>query len=114
MGNQFPKIVTARISEYAIPPVDDVLVLGKDSMVGCIAMRRALELLAVTPYEHIEIENDEIISDILVRKQLLRRMPKEDLVEFILSQIKPLLGAEEILQIHLDVEVHLSGAKVGT
>ncbi len=105
MNSNLEFSITAKIVEYTIPPVKDMLVLGKESPVGCIAMRRALELLVVSPYEHIELTGDEVISDILVRKQLLRRLPQNALIDFVLKQIKPLLGREEILHVALDVEV---------
>lgn len=81
--------------------------MGKDAAIGCIAMRRALELLVKIPFEHIELENDDTISDILVRQSLLRRVPKEDLVNFVLSRVKPLLGPEEVLHAEIDVSVFL-------
>jgi hypothetical protein len=73
-------------------------------------MRRALELLVKSPFEHIELADDDIISDILVRKALLRRVPKGDLIDFVLTHIKPLLGAEEVLQVDVDVNVFLVSA----
>ena len=100
--------INARISEYAIPPIKDMLVLGKDAAVGCIAMRRALELLIKSPFEHIELDNDDTISDILVRQALLRRVPKDELIAFVLTQVKPLLGSEEILQVDVTVDVFLN------
>lgn len=99
--------ISARISEYAIPPLRDMLVLGKNAPIGCVAMRRALELLIKTPYEHIEID-DDVISDILVRQHILRRMSREALVSFVLHQVKPLLGPEEVLQVEVDLKVFLS------
>jgi hypothetical protein len=100
--------INARISEYTVPPIRDALVLGRDAPIGCIAMRRALELLVKTPFEHIEIENDDVISDILVRQPLLRRVSKEDLIKFILEHAKPLLGPDEVLHLEVDVSVLLS------
>ena len=100
--------ITAQVSEYAVPPIKDMLVMGKQSAIGCIAMRRALELLIKTPFEHIELENDEVISDILVRSPLLRRIPRDALVEFVLTHIKPLLGVEEVLHVDMDVNVYLT------
>lgn len=99
--------ISARISEYAIPPLKDMLVLGKNAPIGCIAMRRALELLIKTPYEHIELD-DDVISDILVRQHLLKRLSREALVNFVLNQVKPLLDPGEILQVEVDLKVFLS------
>lgn len=104
-NNLYKHQISAEVSEYLIPPVKDILILGKNAPIGCIAMRRALELLIKTPYEHIEIKNDEVISDILVRQPLLRRIPKETLLQFVMHNIKPLLDPEEVLHVTIDVKV---------
>ena len=101
--------ISARVDEYIVPPIKDMLVLGKDAPIGCIAMRRALELLVKTPFEHIEIEGDDTIGDILVRKPLLRRLPREGLIQHVLANIKPLMGPEEVLHVELGVTVTLDG-----
>lgn len=107
----YKRHINAEVSEYIIPPIKDMLVLGKDAPIGCIAMRRALELLVKTPFEHIEIEGDDIISDILVRQPLLRRIPRETLIDFVMHDIKPLLSTEEVLHISLEAKVLIHGMK---
>ncbi|MFZ2724665.1 MAG: hypothetical protein WAX77_00250 [Methylococcaceae bacterium] len=97
--------IQTRIKEFVLPPFRDGLVLGKNAPIGSKAMRQALELLVATPFEHIEID-DEIIQDIIIRKNLLRRISKEKLLEFVLRNIKPLMSEEEILYLELDVEVN--------
>lgn len=99
--------ISANIGEYAIPPLKDMLILGKDAPIGCIAMRRAIELLIKAPFEHIEIA-DEVISDILVRQRLLKRVSREALVNFVLNQIKPLMSSDEVLHAEIDIKVFLS------
>lgn len=94
----------ARMNEFQIPPIRDGLVLGKDSAIGSVAMRRALDLLVSSPFEHIEVE-DEVVSDILVRQGILRRVPRHKLVDFVLRRIKPLMGPEEIIHLELNAEV---------
>lgn len=97
-------ILRVRVQEFDIPPIHDGLVLGKDSPIGCVAIRKAIELLGNTNFAHIEVE-DEVVSDIVVRRTILRRIPKDTLVAFVLDRIKPLMGPEEIL--HLDLAVEL-------
>ncbi len=99
--------VSARISEYEIPPIRHALVLGRDAAIGCQAVRRALSLLIKSPFAHIELD-DEIISDILIRENLLRRLPEEQLIAFVLKHVKPLMGSEEVLELELDIEVLVS------
>lgn len=99
--------ISAQVGEYVIPPLKDMLVLGKQAPIGCISMRRAIELLITTKYEHVEVE-DDIISDIFVRQYLLKRITKEGLIDFVLTHIKPLMGVEEIMHASVDVKVFLS------
>jgi hypothetical protein len=99
-------ILRARITEFNYPPVHDALVLGKDAPVGYAAIRRAIDLLGVNALDHIEID-DDIIGDILVRNQIVRRIGKERVVEFVRGRVKPLMRADEILHLHLEVEIHV-------
>jgi hypothetical protein len=107
MENNKKTHISARVEEYAIPPLKDMLVLGKLSPIGCIAMRRAIELLIKAPFEHIEIE-DDVISDILVRKPILRRIPKDRLIDFVLANLKPMMGTDEVLHAEIDVSVFVT------
>lgn len=99
--------ISAQVAEYAIPPLKDMLVLGKQAPIGCIAMRRAIELLVTATYEHIEIE-DDVISDILVRQRLLQRVSRDKLIDFVLTHVKPLMGIDEVMHASIDVKVFLS------
>ncbi|MEX2481066.1 MAG: hypothetical protein WD928_09420 [Gammaproteobacteria bacterium] len=90
--------------EYGVPPIHDVLILGKQSPIGCIAIRKAIEFLVASPFDHLELE-DDVISDIIVRSAIMRRIPKDKLIAFVLSQIKPLMDVNEILHLDLEVEV---------
>lgn len=97
-------IIRTRISEFVLPPIDDGLVLGKNSPIGHVAVGKALSLLSTTSFDHVPIE-DDVIGDILVRSAIMRKITKEQLIEFVLRVIKPLMGPEEI--IHLDIEIEV-------
>lgn len=99
--------ISAQVGEYAIPPLKDMLVLGRQAPIGCIAMRRAVELLVTASYEHIEIE-DDVVSDILVRQRLLQRISRDKLIDFVLTHIKPMMGIDEVMHAAIDVKVFLT------
>lgn len=103
-ASEVKQSVKARVGEFSIPPIRDGLVLGTNSPIGSVAMKRALELLVSSPFAHIEIQ-DDTISDILVRRAILRRISQEKLVDFVLRRVKPLMGPEEILHLELSAEV---------
>lgn len=99
-------VLHARVGEFVLPPIEDGLVLGRLSPIGHVAVGKALSLLTSTPYQHLVVE-DDIIGDILVRSAILRKVAGDDLVAFVLREIKPLMGPEEILHLQLEVEVRI-------
>ncbi|MFQ5708654.1 MAG: hypothetical protein ACE5HO_14460 [bacterium] len=99
-------LVRASLKEFAIPPVKDGLVLGKNSPIGCVAIRKALALLTPNHFEHIEFE-DEVLSDIIIRKALLNRIPQQKLIDFVKRNIKPLMTDAEILHLNMEIIINL-------
>ncbi len=96
----------ARVREFVIPPIEDGLVLGRQSTIGHVAIGKALSFLSTTQFERVPVE-DDVIGDIIVRAAILRKMDSQKLVEFVLQEIKPLMGPEEILHLHLEVDIHI-------
>jgi hypothetical protein len=94
------------ISEFVNPIVRDALVIGKSSPIENAALRRALGLLMVIPFEHITIE-DDVIGDILVRRPILKRIPRDVLIRLIVRNVKPRMDSTEIVQVRIDAEVGL-------
>jgi len=101
--------IRAHVREFAIPPIHDALVLGRHAPIGCKAFRKALDLLMAQPFEHIELD-DPVVNDLLVRAAILRRVPQDKLVAFVLQQVKPLMGADEVLHLDLDIRVTVEGS----
>ena len=98
----------ARIKEFAIPPITDGLVIGREALIGPVALQKALNLLVPDHFEHIVID-DEIVADVLIKAILLRRLTKDRLVKFLIEQIKPFMSTKDIIQIQLDLEISLAG-----
>jgi len=71
-----------------------------------LVQRRWLSFLSTTAFEHVPVE-DDVIGDIIVRAAILRKLEPQKLVEFVLQEIKPLMGAEEILHLHIEVDIHI-------
>lgn len=97
--------VRVRIREFSIPPVTDALVIGKKAPIGSQAMSRALSLLHVAPFEHVPLEDDDVIEDVLVRASVLNKIPRAKLLELVRKRIKPFMSTDEV--INLDVRPEL-------
>ena len=98
--------VRARVTEFGYPPVHDALVLGVNAPQGTEAFKKGLGLLVSTPFEHINVK-DDIVGSVLVRGAVLRRLSSEKFVEFIMRRVKPLMSADEILHLDMNIEVDL-------
>ncbi|MGD0674058.1 MAG: hypothetical protein ABSC94_01485 [Polyangiaceae bacterium] len=96
----------ARVTEFAYPPVNDALVLGKSAPLGTEAFRRALGLLMSSPFVTISLD-DDTIGSILVRSAILRRVSEAAFLDFVTRNVKPLMTAEEILHLDLHIEVEV-------
>ncbi|MCS6913488.1 MAG: hypothetical protein NZ890_09640 [Myxococcota bacterium] len=95
-----------RLNEFTLPPIQDGLVLGRLSPIGHVAVGKALSLLSSTAFTHIPIE-DEVIADVLVRSAILRKLTEDEVRRFVLEEVKPLMGPEEILHMRLEVDIIL-------
>ena len=100
--------IQARIKEFAIPPITDGLVIGREASIGTVALQKALNLLIPDHFEHIAID-DEIIADVLIKSILLRRLTKDRLVKFLIEQIKPFMSSRDIVHVQLDLEIAVTG-----
>ncbi len=99
--------IKARVREFKAPAIQDCLVLGVDVSIGCVAVRKALHLLSSLPFSHIEV-NDDVVGDILVRENILQRVSREQLIAFVTKEIKPLMRANEILELELDLAIEIA------
>lgn len=98
-------VVRAKLREFALPPVEDALVIGRNAPIGAEALSRALKLLHVNTFEVVQIE-DGSIDTVLVRVGVLRKIPRDKLVTFIKTRVLPFMSPDEV--IHLELEAELS------
>jgi hypothetical protein len=96
--------VKIKLREFIIPPINDALIIGKNAPIGSEAMRRALSLLHGAPFDMIKVE-DDIVSEILVRNTILKKIQQDNFVKLIIKKVKPFMSIDEV--IHLDILVEM-------
>src|SRR5580693_3203908 len=99
--------IRVRIKALEIPPVKDGLVIGKSAPIGVEAMLRTLKLMSAERFVRISVPNDDVISDIIVREAVVRKLKEERLRSFILRRVKPLMAENELLMLDMEIEVVL-------
>jgi hypothetical protein len=96
--------VKIKLREFLIPPINDALIIGKNAPIGSEAMRRALTLLHGAPFDMIKVE-DDIVSEILVRNAILKKIQQDNFLNLIIKKVKPFMSVDEV--IHLDISVEM-------
>lgn len=77
--------VSIRLKEFEIPPMQDVLMIGKRSPIGPEAVRRMVDALSPEQYEVVPVDEGPIEA-IVIRKSLLKLIPREKLFPIILDE----------------------------
>lgn len=78
MGPKFT--VSLSFEGVKLPPFQDILLLGKRCPHGKSYVSQCLNLLAPETFEMVEID-DPIVEAMLVSKQILRRLPVENIIK---------------------------------
>ena len=96
--------VNLMLSAFEIPPMRDVLVIGRKAPIGCKAAKCMAD--AVSPDRFIVIPiNDKVIEAILLRKALLQLMPQELLIPIIIEETKTIMHEESVIKINLAITI---------
>lgn len=107
-GNKNKKAeVIMRFSEFEIPPMQDVLIIGKQAPIGTGAIKRMVELLSPEQYEIVKVEHS-IIEAVVVRKTLFNLIPKDKLIELVFEEGGKIANESLIIKAQLNITVQVS------
>ncbi|HVJ50061.1 hypothetical protein [Desulfitobacterium sp.] len=95
------------LSEFEMPPMQDVLIVGRNAPIGPEAAKRMVDVLSPDQYKIIKVDHP-VIEAIVVRNALTNMIPEERLIEFILEEGGRIVGASTIIKAHVDITVHVS------
>lgn len=96
--------VTVRLSEFEIPPMQDVLLVGRRAPIGPEAARRMVDALSPEQYELIPVEEGPVEA-IVVRKSLLKLIPKEKIIPFILEEGLKIITEHTVIRAQVNIVI---------
>lgn len=99
--------ITMRLSEFEMPPMQDVLIAGKRAPIGPEAARRMVDILSPDQYEIVEITHP-IIEALVIRKSLARMMDKDKLIGLILDEGGKVANESTIIKAQLNIVLQVS------
>lgn len=99
--------ISMHISEFEMPPMQDVLIVGKLSPIGPEASRRMVDALAPGQFEVLAIEHPAIEA-VVIRKALFNLLPRETLVEVILEEAGRISGETMITRAQVTISLRIN------
>ncbi|MBZ4687459.1 MAG: hypothetical protein JG764_1092 [Clostridiales bacterium] len=96
--------ISIKLSEFEIPPIQDVLVVGRKAPIGPGAVRRMVDALSPDQYEIIPIDKGAVEA-MVVRKSLLKLLSLEKLIDIILEESLKVADESSVIKAQVDVTV---------
>lgn len=99
--------INMRFSEFEMPPMQDVLLVGNRAPIGPEAVRRMVDVLSPEQYEIIKVEH-EFIEAIVVRKSLLNMLSQDKLVPIIMEEGGIIANESMIIRAQVNITLNVS------
>lgn len=105
-GNKKAEI-NMRFSEFEVPPMQDVLIVGKRAPIGPEAARRMVDILSPDQYEILKIEHN-YFEAIVVRRSLLNMLPQDKLIAIIMDEGGKIANDSMIIRAQVNITLNVS------
>ena len=99
--------INMRFSEFEVPPMKDVLIVGKRAPIGPEAAKRMVDILSPEQYEIVRIEH-ECVEAIVVRKSLLNMLSKDKLISIIMEEGGKIANESMIIRAQINIILNVS------
>lgn len=99
--------INIRLSEFEMPPMQDVLIVGTRAPIGPEAARRMVDILSPDQYEIIKVQHNTIEA-LVIRKTMLNMLPKDKLIELILEEGGKVANENTIIKAQVNITLQVS------
>ncbi|WP_088552961.1 hypothetical protein [Calderihabitans maritimus] len=101
--------VFIRLSEFEIPPMQDVLLVGRKAPIGPEAVRRMVEALSPEQYKIVHINHD-VFEAVVFKKSLLKFLPEEKLLPIILEEAERIAMESTVVKVQVNIVIQVNRA----
>ncbi|MBF8983240.1 hypothetical protein IZY60_06800 [Lutibacter sp. B2] len=99
--------INIRLSEFEMPPMQDVLIVGKRAPIGSEAARRMVDILSPDQYEIVKIEHP-VVEAMIIRRGLLNILPQDRLIELIMEEGGKIANESTIIRAQINITIEVS------
>lgn len=98
--------LSLKISEFEVPPMQDLLIIGKKAPIGPEAVRRMSEALSPGQFTLLKIDHPKIEA-VLVRNSLLQMLDQTLLMKIVMEEADRLILDTTVLRSELKIAVSI-------
>jgi hypothetical protein len=97
----------------SLPPVKDVLVLGKKYPQGKVGVMESFRFVAPDEFEMFEMSDEESVAEaVMINKRILTRMSAGKVIDMLRKHVFPYMSAGEAINVNLDIKIHVSDIEI--
>ncbi|MEJ8544439.1 hypothetical protein [Brevibacillus borstelensis] len=96
--------LSLRISEFEVPPMQDLLIVGRKAPIGPEAVRRMAEALSPEQFTLVKIDHPRIEA-VLIRNSLMQMLDRDVLMNIILEEAENMISDSMVLRSELKIAV---------
>lgn len=89
-----------------LPPVTDILILGKKYPQGKIGVSEAFKLIAPDEFEMFDVDDDDVVEAVLINKNILKRMEKDRVLNILRKYVFPHIAKGEAIKVDFTVTIN--------
>ncbi|MGE0784878.1 MAG: hypothetical protein AB7S26_04255 [Sandaracinaceae bacterium] len=106
-GSKRRATVNMKATRFNLPPVESALIVGKKAPIGSRAMEKALAEMLPDAFIRIDVQHS-VIESLIVRQAHLKRIPRDQLVGYLVEQCGSIMDDSEMLRVSLEIEIESS------
>lgn len=96
-----------------LPPVKDILVLGKKYPQGKIGVMESFRFIAPDEFELFNVDDpDEVAEAVVINKRILKRMSADQVMNMLRAQVFPFISPGEAINVDLDIKIRVDNLEV--
>lgn len=99
--------IAIKLSEFEIPPIQDVLLVGRRAPIGPEAVQRMVDILSPEQYEILRVEEGPFEA-VVVRKSLCNLITREKLLGVILEEGYKVASETAVLKAQVNIVLSIN------
>lgn len=107
LGEPFRKAqLNISFSEFEIPPMQELLLVGRKAPIGPEAVKRMIEAIAPAQYEVIRLSHP-VLEAAVIKKSLLKLVPEEKLLSLIIEESEGFAAENTVLKARINATIKI-------